>query len=301
MSKDPAFLFYSKEFYEGTRTMLPLERACYIDLLIYQHQHGIIPTNIKRLAMYCSGIDEATIEATLEAKFERFENGWKNKALEKRIDERKNYINKQSDNGKIGQFFKKSKQLLGKKDFDSLLNLKLSKAQVIDFLSNYELNIDSLKDLLKRCLSNKSNANAISDSISNSIPIIEKGGLGEKTLKPKKENQESTELVYRTETEIHQDEIWEKWKRYKWDQFKFRFKSESSELVGKNNLIEMANGDPSEMERLVNYAIGNGWKGIHQHPASQQNIKQLDKTDRNKETTLGALKILNEKMGIGNW
>ena len=36
--KDPAFLFYSKDFYEGTRTMLPEERACYIDLMIYQHQ-----------------------------------------------------------------------------------------------------------------------------------------------------------------------------------------------------------------------------------------------------------------------
>ena len=31
--KDPAFLFYSKDFYEGTRTMLPEERACYIDLM----------------------------------------------------------------------------------------------------------------------------------------------------------------------------------------------------------------------------------------------------------------------------
>jgi len=37
--KDPAFLFYSKDFYEGTRTMLPEERACYIDLMIYQMLH----------------------------------------------------------------------------------------------------------------------------------------------------------------------------------------------------------------------------------------------------------------------
>lgn len=68
MAKDPAFLFYSKDFYEGTRMMLPEERACFIDLMIYQHQNGFIPDDKRRLMMYCSGIDEATLEATLEAK-----------------------------------------------------------------------------------------------------------------------------------------------------------------------------------------------------------------------------------------
>lgn len=74
--KDSAFLFYSKDFYEGTRMMFPEERACYIDLLIYQHQNGIIPFDLKRVSMFCNGIDIATLEATLEAKFEQTESGW---------------------------------------------------------------------------------------------------------------------------------------------------------------------------------------------------------------------------------
>ena len=74
--KDPAFLFYSKDFYEGTRMMLPEERACYVDLLIYQHQNGIIPLDLKRVLMYCNGVDEATLKATLEAKFTKTEEGW---------------------------------------------------------------------------------------------------------------------------------------------------------------------------------------------------------------------------------
>ena len=32
MAKDPAFLFYSQDFYAGTRTMLPEERACWAHL-----------------------------------------------------------------------------------------------------------------------------------------------------------------------------------------------------------------------------------------------------------------------------
>lgn len=79
MAKDPAFLFYSRDFYEGTRTMLPEERACYMDLMIYQHQHGKIPAYLKRVLMYCSGVDEATLKATLVAKFKQDKEGWTDK------------------------------------------------------------------------------------------------------------------------------------------------------------------------------------------------------------------------------
>ena len=109
MPKDPAFLFYSNDFYEGTRLMLPEERACYIDLLIYQHQHGFIPNDLRRVMMYCSGIDEATLKATLEAKFKQTDKGWYNVKLKEIIEQRQEYTNKQSENGLVGQFFKKAK------------------------------------------------------------------------------------------------------------------------------------------------------------------------------------------------
>ena len=81
MAKDPAFLFYSKDFYEGTRTMLPEERACYIDLLIYQHQNEIIPLDLKRVVLYCNGISEAMLLTTLKAKFIKTDKGWYNEKL----------------------------------------------------------------------------------------------------------------------------------------------------------------------------------------------------------------------------
>lgn len=186
--KDPAFLFYSKEFYEGTRTMFPEERACYIDLLVYQHQHnGIIPDDNKRLLLYCTGISEATLEATLKAKFKRCDNGWYNDALEQVINDRKDYTKKQSINGTIGQFFKKIKSKHGEK-FANEVRLRLknsTKDEIYSFVT-------SLKSIDKRCVkatlkatlkgSHKHLANADANAIINEDIIEEEGGVGEEEL-----------------------------------------------------------------------------------------------------------------------
>ncbi|SED09595.1 Protein of unknown function [Tenacibaculum sp. MAR_2009_124] len=99
MSKDPAFLLYSKDFYEGTRTLLPEERACYMDLLLYQHQHKIIPLELKRIQMYCSGCSIETIKLVLEQKFKRSDNGWFNERLKKEIENRNGKTQKSTASG----------------------------------------------------------------------------------------------------------------------------------------------------------------------------------------------------------
>jgi len=49
--KDPAFLFYSKDWIDGTAEMTPAEKGVYIDLLAYQHQRGDLPTDVRRLCL----------------------------------------------------------------------------------------------------------------------------------------------------------------------------------------------------------------------------------------------------------
>jgi len=153
MKKDPAFLFYSKDFYEGTRTMLPKERACLIDLMIYQHQHGAIPNDMERIIMYCSGIDEATLKATLEAKFKLTNEGWVNVKLDVVVQERKEYSNKQSGNGLVGQFFKKAKAIISAKELKQLKDYVYSeygKDKLISELSKEQTTHEGmLKALLK--------------------------------------------------------------------------------------------------------------------------------------------------------
>lgn len=50
MAKDPAFLFYSKDWLEGTMEMSAEEKGVYIDLLAHQHQKGSLPAEIKKLS-----------------------------------------------------------------------------------------------------------------------------------------------------------------------------------------------------------------------------------------------------------
>lgn len=154
MSKDPAFLFYSKDFYEGTRMMLPEERACYIDLLIYQHQNGMIPNDLKRVLMYCSGVDEATLKATLQAKFKQTDKGWVNEKLNDVVFERAEFKNKLSINGTIGQFWKKCKAILSAKDYKKLRKdlENIDKNKLFEFLKDKTINETTLKGSLQALL-----------------------------------------------------------------------------------------------------------------------------------------------------
>lgn len=160
--KDPAFLFYANDFYGGTRTMFPEERACYIDLLIYQHQNGIIPLDLKRVLMYCSGISEATLIATLENKFIKLENGWVNEKLNFVINERKEFSNKQSINGTVGQFWKKVKSLLTPLEYEKIKVFYSSKNNetIQKEILEKDLKIeDNLKAMLKAMLKHLENEN----------------------------------------------------------------------------------------------------------------------------------------------
>lgn len=49
MAQDPAFLFYPKDWLQGTAELLPNEKGVFIDLLCHQHQNGSLPTDINRL------------------------------------------------------------------------------------------------------------------------------------------------------------------------------------------------------------------------------------------------------------
>lgn len=183
MAKDPAFLFYTKDFYEGTRMMLPEERACLIDLLIYQHQNGgFIPNDIKRLSMYCSGISEAMLQAVLQAKFKLCEKGWYSQKLNDVINERNSFSEKQSKNGKIGQFFKKAKSILNKKDYENLMQVfeNQSKDEILNIIKDKKVDEAMLQAMLKHLAI--ADAIAIEDEDEVEVEVeIEKRGVGKKT------------------------------------------------------------------------------------------------------------------------
>jgi len=104
MAKDPAFLFYSKDWIEGTAEYFPAEKGVYVDLLAHQHQKGLLPADVMRLARIVGlSIEEFTpIWDKIKDKFIEIEPGkLANKRLQEEILDRKEKGHK---NKIIGQF-----------------------------------------------------------------------------------------------------------------------------------------------------------------------------------------------------
>lgn len=140
--------------------MLPEERACFIDLLIYQHQNGdFVIDDSKRLVMFCAGCSEETIKNVLQAKFKLSLNGWQNTKLFNICQERKEYKDSQSIKGKIGQFFKKAKQLISEKEYNLLKQSFENQTfeEIFEEIKNIELNKKSVLAMLKAKLKHLEN------------------------------------------------------------------------------------------------------------------------------------------------
>jgi len=158
MAKDPAFLFYSKDFYEGTRLMLPEERACLIDLMIYQHQNGGIVNNTKRLSMYCSGVSEEIIKSTLEQKFTLIDNMWYN---DKMLEVTKEREEKGRKNKLIGTFAYVLKKLNLNKIQEKELRAKFNVDELLKYDTDW--NTERLTEWCKKGIALIEDANANED------------------------------------------------------------------------------------------------------------------------------------------
>lgn len=262
--KDPAFLFYSKDFYEGTRMMLPEERACYIDLLIYQHQNGLIPLDLKRVAMYCSGCSIETIELVLNQKFNQMVDGWSNDRLTIEVNTRLTGRPKKIASASFAGLI--SSNNLSKKDI-VLLKKKFKIDEFIyenDNLITDETLIKSrvkewFNKMLNQMVKNLANANAIANAIADTIENKEKEkeGLGEKT----KTKSESEKVILPFDSENFKVQ-WQLWRAYKNKEYGFKYKSTISEQASLKKLAEIAENNEKTAIAIINQSIENNWKGF---------------------------------------
>jgi hypothetical protein len=94
-----------------------------------------------------------------------------------------------------------------------------------------------------------------------------KGGRPRKpNSKPNKEpNKEPKNNLHENENINENNNInnvWLKWKKYKKDEFNFRYKSDVSESAAKNELLKLCGGDPDKAMEIIEQSIANGWKGL---------------------------------------
>jgi hypothetical protein len=57
-------------------------------------------------------------------------------------------------------------------------------------------------------------------------------------------------------------ELWDKWKDYKYDHFKFKYKTPSSEQAAIDNLFDLSGKSFVIAQEIVRQSIANGWKGF---------------------------------------
>lgn len=96
MSKDPAFLFYSKDWITSTSIMPFEDRGKYITILSVMHQQGRLSEETIRFMV-------GSFSDILKSKFKIDDNGlWFNERLEIEIDKRQSFVESRRENGKNG-------------------------------------------------------------------------------------------------------------------------------------------------------------------------------------------------------
>jgi uncharacterized protein YdaU (DUF1376 family) len=184
--KDPAFLFYPKDWLEGTAEMHPNEKGVYIDLLCYQHQKGSLPSDEKVLArlVRLSDSEFKNIWKSLSNKFTKNEGRIVNERLSIETKDRSAKAHKNKIIGIFSAFLRTNK--LKESDYDFLK--KVFKHENFADVDNERLNERINEWCNERILQrSKSIANANADA--NSIYItkhisewIEKYSLDQKWL-----------------------------------------------------------------------------------------------------------------------
>jgi len=166
--RDPAFLFYSKDWISGTSEMLPDEKGIYIDLLCYQHQNGNLPTDTKRLAKIVGISHDEFIKLweVVSLKFVNEDERLINLKLQSVMFDRaeKGHTNKIS--GTFAAVLRKAD--LSKKDYNFIRKeFKIDDFKQIDSERLTECLTEWLQERLKSIANANANVNAIEDIILN--------------------------------------------------------------------------------------------------------------------------------------
>ncbi len=139
MAKDPAFLFYSQDFFTGVSTMSFEDRGKFITILCLMHQQG-------RMDEESISFIVGSISVKLKSKFDIDKNGlWFNKKLEEETEKRNKFTESRRSNGLLGGRPDKKDKPIGKpKD-----NLKvMHKANLMEDVNEDEIVIKNKSEII---------------------------------------------------------------------------------------------------------------------------------------------------------
>jgi len=154
MPKDPAFLFYPKDFLEGTSEMTYEEMGVYIKLLSHQWLRGGLPSDMNRISRLLKiPLNDLEGYPYIFEKFTIDGDRMFNERLEEERIKRGKFKESASLSGVKGQFLKQQKSIMKAADFKKL-EIEINALDITNIRDK-----GTLKGMLKGCLSNKGNGN----------------------------------------------------------------------------------------------------------------------------------------------
>lgn len=274
--KDPAFLFYSKDWLEGTAELLPAEKGVYIDLLCHQHQKGDLPGDTARLARIAGLSHEEFMQIWpgISDKFEAHGNRLVNRKLSEVMTER-------SERGKKNTVIGTFASLLRTGNFTSAQHQFLKKSfRVDDFLTDSTIPVS---DRLTEWIHKRLKSIEDEDGNENEDEDREIGGVGEREEPPRvsrvttgskpetmdftQPDVEGDEIIFPIDTQPMRD-LWAKWKRYRWEQYGQRYG-----MMGEQaDLKRLERMTYPEIHSTILTAIANKWKNLYpEHSKNKAN------------------------------
>lgn len=260
MAKDPAFLFYSKDWLEGTAEMMPDEKGIYIDLLAYQHQRGTLPANTQRLARLVGLQHDEFLELweQIQTKFKPAQeptneqtNQQTPQRTPKRIyNERLNEVmgerSRKGHRNKIIGIFSGliRKQKLSAKNYNFIKTA--FKVEDFEHLPSERLN-DRLNEWFIKCLKSIENEN-VNENVNN------------KENKGKSENEKfNLDFVQKSFLPLVNEFI-----RYRRQDLKQPYKTAQGIKQFYNNLVKLSGNDPQAAKKIIEYAQGREWLTVYE-------------------------------------
>lgn len=262
MAKDPAFLFYSKDWLEGTAELSPEAKGVYIDLLCYQHQRGDIPSDpIKLSRLTRLNVDEFNkIWPEIENKFNQMDNRSVDRLVNRRlhqvITERNNKSIINRINGTFASIIRNNKNIdkktysVVRKDFNASMFIEVPTERLTERITEWITNW--LTEWLKNGTESIANGNVNYNKVFNNICEEEKIEISEEFR-----NVILTWLKYKSE----------KGQSYKPTGLKT--------LI--NNLIHDTNSNDETARLWIEHSMKNNYQGIYPPSESRQSSKEPPK------------------------
>lgn len=89
------------------------------------------------------------------------------------------------------------------------------------------------------------------------------------------------------------NEIWEMWKKFRWEAHHFAYQNPISEQAALNELVDLSEHDEEHAKRIVNRSMSRNWKGFYKvhNPAKDSKDGESTKKKATGRTTIDDLKV----------